>query len=58
MAMTRLTIRVPGFMKDAADEKAEKMGYTGTAEYVRQLIREDLEDDRLRRHRIQNNNSS
>lgn len=45
MAMARYTFRLPAGLKEAMEKKAEAKGYSSTGEYLRHVIREDLDND-------------
>jgi antitoxin ParD1/3/4 len=42
-AMTTVNISVPDSMRDFINEQVEKGGYSTTSEYIRQLIRQEVE---------------
>ncbi|WP_016950402.1 type II toxin-antitoxin system ParD family antitoxin [Anabaena sp. PCC 7108] len=41
--MTTVNISLPDSMRDFINEQVEKCGYSTTSEYIRHLIRQDLE---------------
>jgi antitoxin ParD1/3/4 len=41
--MTTVNISVPDSMRDFIDEQVRKCGYSTTSEYIRHLIRQDVE---------------
>jgi antitoxin ParD1/3/4 len=49
--MTTVNISLPDSMRDFINEQVEKGGYSTTSEYIRHLIRQDLE--RVQKSRIE-----
>ncbi|MFM5989805.1 MAG: type II toxin-antitoxin system ParD family antitoxin [Sphaerospermopsis kisseleviana] len=49
--MTTVNISLPDSMRDFINEQVEKGGYSTTSEYIRYLIRQDLE--RVQQSRIE-----
>ncbi|GCL36347.1 MULTISPECIES: type II toxin-antitoxin system ParD family antitoxin [Sphaerospermopsis] len=49
--MTTVNISLPDSMRDFINEQVEKGGYSTTSEYIRHLIRQDLE--RVQQSRIE-----
>jgi antitoxin ParD1/3/4 len=46
--MTTMNISLPDSLKSFVDEQVEGRGYGSSSEYVRDLIRRDLDRERLR----------
>jgi Arc/MetJ-type ribon-helix-helix transcriptional regulator len=46
--MDTVGVRIPEKQREEMEERAEQRGYPSTSEYIRELIRNDLEEEKLK----------